>query len=90
MHFQEFKKCTGGGQARGKERSQTGEAGATERKLPHRMRETNCDKGADEGTWRAGAEKAPPQKRKLKGQIHNWIATSGYLGADTRFLLFPF
>ena len=32
-----------------------------------------CDKGANEGTWRAGAEEAPAQKRKLKGQIHNWI-----------------
>ena len=30
------------------------------------------------------AEEAPPQKRKLKGQIHNWNKTSGYLGADTR------
>ena len=24
-------------------------------------------------------------KRKLKGQIHNWIETIGYSGADTRF-----
>ena len=32
-----------------------------------------CDKGANEGTWRAGAEEAPPQKRKLKGQIQLWI-----------------
>ena len=34
--------------------------------------------------WLLISRAAPPQKRKLKGQIHNWIETIGYLGADTR------